>query len=181
MAWKPGPNAQLGVANGNPTAIDTVPGGMGAIVPGYIATQIGNIVQFFEDTQGPAELIYLPGVAGLVAGDIVEYDLTPGAQATIRHSNATGSNSGRPVAVAIGAPQAGQYGWFQISGCAIVNATAASAIGACNATATAGSVNSAADAGDQILNARLVSAVGTPAAGKAYLLLNRPCVQSQIT
>jgi hypothetical protein len=41
-----------------------------------------------------------------------------------------------------------------------------SAAGAMFATATAGSVNSAADAGDQILNARLSTAVGTPAAGQ---------------
>lgn len=170
MAWKPGPNAPLGVANGVPTTPDVT-----AVVP------VGTIREFYEDTLGPAELIYLPGVAATVAGDLVEYDLTPGAQLTVRHSNATASNSGRGVAVALAAVVAGQFGWYQISGVAIVNATAASAVGPCMATATAGSVNSAADAGDQILNARLTTAVGTPAAGKAYLTMTRPFVQGQIT
>lgn len=173
MAWKTGPNAPLGVWNdiaASAAQLDTV-----ARVP------IGTIREYVEDTLGPAELIYLPGVVNTVAGDLVEYDLTPGAQATIRHSNATASNSGRPVAVALSATGAGTFGWYQISGCAIVNATAASAVGACFATATAGSVNSAADAGDQILNARLISAVGTPAAGEAYLMMQRPFVQGQIT
>jgi hypothetical protein len=170
MAWKPGPNAPLGVANGVPVTPDLT-----ALVP------VGTIREFYEDTQGPGELIYLPGVAATVAGDLVEYDLTPGAQATVRHSNATASNSGRPVAVALAAVTAGLYGWYQISGVAIINATAASAAGAMFATATAGSVNSAADAGDQILNARLSTAVGTPAAGKAYATITRPFVQGQIT
>lgn len=170
MAWKPGPNAPLGVANGIPVAPDAT-----AVVA------IGTIREFLEDTQGPAALIYLPGVVGTVAGDVVEYDLTPGAQATIRHSNATASNSGRAVAVALAAVVAGQYGWYQISGVALVNATAASAAGSVFATATAGSVNSTPDAGDQILNARLLTAVNTPSAGKAYMMIERPFVQGQIT
>jgi hypothetical protein len=170
MAWKTGPNSPLGIPYGAPATADTV-----AVVP------VGTIATFFEDTQGPAECIYLPGVAATVAGDLVEYDLTPGAQATIRHSNATASNSGRPVAVALAATVAGQYGWYQIGGVAVVNATAGTVVGPCMATATAGSVNNAADAGDQILNARITTAVGTPSAGKAYVTLNRPFVQGQIT
>lgn len=176
MAWKTGPNSPLGVSNANPAIPDTP-----TTAPYPYVLPLGTIATFFEDTQGPAELIYLPGIANLVSGDVVEYDLTPGAQLIVRHSNATGSNSGRPIAVAVGAPQAGQYGWFQISGVAIVNVTAGSAVGAAFATATAGSLNSAADAGDQIMNTRLVTAIATPAAGKAYLMLNRPCVQGQIT
>ena len=180
MVWKTGPNSQLGLANANPAIPDSVPGGMGAVTAGYIATQIGQIAQFFEDTQGPAELIYLPGVAALTAGDIVYYDLTPGAQATTRLINNVQNNTGRPVAVAIGAPLAGQYGWFQISGTAIINGLAGLVAGACYASATAGSVKTAADAGDQIMGAQILTALGTPAAGKSYALLNRPSMQGQI-
>lgn len=169
--WKPGYNAALGLPVMNPTTVDPA-----AVVP------VGTIATFVEDTLGTSgEFIYLPGVAATVAGDIVLYDLTPGSQTTTRHSNATGSNSGRPVAIAMAAVLATQFGWYQISGVATVNATAASAAGGMFATATAGSVNSAADAGDQILNARLLTAVGTPSAGKAYALLQRPFVQGQIT
>lgn len=173
MAWKPAVNAPLGLPQGNPIVVDS------ALT---WTTVLGMVAQFNEDIQGYCELVYLPGVAGLVSGDLVSYDLTPGVVATTRHLNNVNNNKGFPVAVAIGAPQAGQYGWFQISGVAIVNATAASAAqSACYATATAGSVNSAADAGDQILGARLLTAVGTPAAGKAYLQVNRPAIQGQIT
>jgi hypothetical protein len=171
MTWKPTGNPSLGLPATNPAAPDPA-----ATVP------VGTLAQFYEDVLGTTgEFIYLPGVAALTAGDLVSYDLTPGAQATTRHLNNANSNKGYPVAVAIAPVLAGQFGWFQIGGVATVNATAASAAGACFATATAGSVNSAADAGDQILNARLLTAVGTPSAGKAYVMLNRPCIQSQIT
>lgn len=172
MAWKPGQNAPLGIAPVQTVAaqLDTT-----AKVP------VGTICQFIEDTQGPGELIYLPGVAATVAGDLVEYDLSPGAQLTVRHSNATGSNSGRPLAVALAANVAGTFGWYQISGCAIINTTAAQAAGVMMATATAGAVANTADAGDQILNARLTTATGVPAALQAYALIQRPFVQGQIT
>lgn len=170
MSWKPGPNAPLGVPNGIPSIPDAV-----------ALCAIGTIREFVEDTQGPAELIYLPGVASTLAGDMVEYDLTPGAQATIRHSNATGSNSGRPLAVALAPTVAGQFGWYQISGCALVSTTAAQAAGNVYGTATAGAVGNTLDAGDQILNARLVTATGTPAALKAYMMIQRPFVQGNIT
>lgn len=170
MVWKTGANAPLGVANATPTIADVV-----AQVP------IGTVREFVDDTQGPAQFIYLPGVANTIAGDLVEYDLTPGAQATIRHSNATASNSGRPLAVALAATVAGQFGWYQITGCAIINTTAAQAAGNMYATGTAGAVGNTLDAGDQILNARLVTATGVPAALKAYAAIMYPFVQGNIT
>lgn len=170
MVWRPDRNAPLGVPNGNPAIVDVT-----AVAP------IGFMQQFYDDTLGSAEFVYMPGVAGLVAGDTVVLDLTPGAQQVIRHTSVTYKNSGRPVGVAIGAPQAGQYGWFQIAGVAIANVAAGSAVGPAYGSATAGQLSSTAAAGDQILNSRLVTAIGTPAAGKAYLQLNAPCVQSQIT
>jgi hypothetical protein len=170
MAWKPAANAPLGLPNGNPAVSDTV-----------LNIPVGTIATFYEDTQGFAECIYLPGVVGLVAGDVVVFDLTPGAPVTTRDVKDTFANSARSVAVAIGAPQAGNYGWFQIGGVAIVNAVAGTVAGAVMNTVTTGQVGNTADPGDQIMNARLLSAVGTPAAGKAYVQLNRPCEQGQIT
>lgn len=170
MAWKPGPNAPLGVANGLPTIADTT-----AVV------SVGTIREFYEDTQGPCELIYLPGVAALTAGDLVVYDLTPGAQSVTRIVKDTFANTGRPVAVALAATLAGQFGWYQIGGVAIVNTTAAQAAGNVFNTATTGAVGNTLDAGDQILNARLVTATGVPAALKAYMMVNRPFVQGNIT
>jgi hypothetical protein len=170
MAWKPGPNAPLGIPNGSPAIADTVP-----TVP------VGALQYFVEDTQGPCELIYGPGVAGLVAGDLVVFDWTPGAIAVTRHVKDTFANTGRMVGVAVSAPQAGQYGWYIIQGTAIVNAVAGTVAGVVMGTATTGQVGNTADAGDQILNARIYTAQGVPAAGKVYMHLNRSCIQGQIT
>lgn len=172
MAWKPAANAPLGLPNVQPAVPDPVP------PPGIM---VGLIAPFIEDTQGPGQLIYLPGVAGLVAGDAVAYDLTPGAQAIVRLQTPGVSNSGRPVAIAISAPQAGQYAWFQVGGVAVVNAIAGTGIGPAMGSATAGQVGSAAVAGSQILGARILSAVGTPAAGKSYMMIDHCNMQGQIT
>lgn len=168
MAFKPGANAPLGIWSF--TEVSTT-----ARVP------VGTIVKGYDDTQGEAEFIYLPGVASTVAGDMVEYDLAPGAQATVRATNATSSNSGRPVAWAMAAVVASSYGWYQISGVAVGNTVAGTAAGVCMASATAGSVGNTADAGDQVLGARISTAVGTPAAGQSYITINRPFKQGQIT
>lgn len=170
MAFKTAANSALGIAGFNLTDIDVV-----AKVP------IGTIVKGYDDVQGEGEFIYLPGVAAVAAGDAVLYDLAPAAQATVRHSNATGSNSGRPVAFALNACVAGQFGWFQIGGVAIVSTVAGTVAGVMMGTATVGSVGNTADAGDQILGARISTAVGTPAANKSYATINRPYVQGQIT
>lgn len=168
MTFKPGANAPLGLS---------APGNVDAVA----SVQVGTIAKFYDDVQGEGEFIYLPGVAATVAGDVVEYDLAPGAQLTVRHSNATASNSGRPVAVATAACIAATFGWYQIGGLAIVNTTAAQAAGNVYGTATAGQVGNTLDAGDQVLNCRLVTATGVPAANKAYLMLQRPFVQGNIT
>lgn len=169
MAWKPGANAPLGLPS--PGSVDDTAG-----------VQVGTIAKFYDDTQGEGEFIYLPGVASTAAGDCVEYDLAPGAQATVRHSNATATGKGWPVAIASAAVVATKFGWYQIGGVAIANVAAGfAAASAVFGTGTAGVLDDGADAGDQILNARGSSAIGTPAANKAYITLNRPFVQGQIT
>lgn len=168
MAWKSNANSPLGYPV--PGAVYTT-----AIVP------VGTIAKFYDDTQGEGEFIFLPGVNGTVAGTVVEYDLAPGTQTTGRHTNATASNSGYPLAIATAATVAATYGWYQIGGVAIVNTIGGTGAGVAMGTATAGFLGNTADAGDQILNARIVTAVGTPAANQSYITISRPCVQSQIT
>jgi len=170
MAFKTSYNSALGIPDIAPATVDAV-----ARYP------VGTTIKAYDDTLGEGEFIYLPGVASTVAGDLIEYDLTPAAQATVRGSNATSSNAGRPVAFAMGATVANTFGWYQIGGLAVVNAVAATAAGAMYASATAGSISSTLDAGDQILNARISSGVGTPSAGKCYATINRPFKQGNIT
>lgn len=168
MAWKSNANSPLGVSL--PGTVDTA-----------VSVPIGTIAKFFDDAFGEGEFIYLPGVAATAAGDCVEYDLAPGAQVTVRHTNATASNSGRPVAFATAATVAATYGWYQIGGLAIINVAAGMAAGNLFGTGTAGVLDDGADAGDQILGARCSTAIGTPSAGKSYATINRPFVQGQIT
>ena len=169
MAWKSGANAPLGLSN--PGQVDVT-----ALV------KVGTIAKFFDDAFGEGEFIYLPGVASTAAGDAVDFDTTPGAYATVRHTNATATNKGWPLAIATAAVVANKFGWYQIGGTAIVNVAAGFAAGsAVFGTGTAGVLDDGADAGDQILNAKGLTAIGTPAAGKAYVLINRPFTQGQIT
>ncbi len=170
MAWKSAANSPLGITL--PGAIDTT-----ALVP------VGTITKFFDDAFGEGEFIYLPGVASLAAGDCVEYDLSPGLQAVTRHSNATASNKGWPLAFSTAANiLTTTFSWYQISGVAIANVAAGfAAAQALFGTGTAGVIDDGADAGDQILNGRSSSAIGTPAANKAYVTIERPFVQGQIT
>ena len=173
MPFKTGPNSALGVA--------TVLGTPSGIADTTAQVLVNTVVTMVDETQGAGDFIYLPGVAGTVAGDLVVYDLTPGAQSTTRLVNNAQNNTGRPVAVALAATVAGQFGWYQISGVAIVNAVVGTVAGAAFANATTGSISNTADAGDQLIGARVLTAVGTPSAGKAYVALNRPNMQSQIT
>ena len=173
MPFKTERNAALGV----PASLGTPSGFIDTVA----ALPIGTEVQMVDETQGPGLFIYLPGCAATVAGDLCVYDLTPGAQLTARLTKDTNNNSGRSVVVALAATVAGTFGWYQRQGVAIVSAVAATVAGPMFASATAGQISSVADPGDQIIGGRISTAVGTPAAGKCYVSLNRPIMQSQIT
>jgi hypothetical protein len=76
---------------------------------------LGTIIQGKHTTLGAGEFIYLKGVASTVVGSIVNYD--DGFQ-TALDSVATAGPS-RPLAVAMSANVAGDFGWYQISGLAV--------------------------------------------------------------
>lgn len=171
MAWKTGANAPLGL----PNAIQPITPDITPLVP------IGTVAWFVEDTLGPAQLIYLPGSGvTLNPGDVVVYDLVPGAVAVLRPSSPGPANMGRPLAVCLAIIPTGSYGWFQITGVAIVNALAGTVAGPIMLTATPGAVSNVVIAGSQVLPGRVVSAVGTPAVGKAYMTIDHSYVQGQI-
>lgn len=171
MVFRTGSNAALGLQAFNLTDVDTV-----AKVP------VGTVTRAFDPAiNQEGEFIYLPGVANVVAGDAVVYDLNPAGPSITRLVENTFANSGRPVAWAVVAVVAGQYGWFQIGGTVTANAVAGTVAGNVMAHATTGSIANTANAGDQITGARVSTAVGTPAAGKSYLTVNRPTLQTQIT
>ena len=82
---------------------------------------LGTIVQARDVTLGVGEFIYLKGVASTVVGSIVNYDDN---YQTALDSVATAGPS-RPLAVAMSANVAGDFGWYQISGLAVATKSAA--------------------------------------------------------
>lgn len=76
---------------------------------------LGTIVRADDPTLGQGEFIYLKGVASTVVGSIVNYD--DDFQTGLDTSAVSGPS--RPLAVAMSANVASQYGWYQISGLAV--------------------------------------------------------------
>lgn len=140
--------------------------------------KLGEIMRAVDPVYGGGEFIYLKGVASTVVGSLVTYDQNAG---TTTLAPATGGNGA--VAVAMSANVANQYGWYQIQGVAAVKAPNAAVVGAqvFMLAATPGSVDDAAVAGEQVLNATFASSTGTPSSGLALVQINRPFLQGQIT
>ena len=130
---------------------------------------LGTIVRAKDPTYGAGEFIYLKGVASTAVGSWVTYDQDDNTTVLLA-ANAIG-----PVAVAMSANVASQYGWYQISGKAVGKALAAYADnGLVYATATAGSIDDAVVAGDRVKLAKGASAVDTPSTGLAEFEIQRP-------
>lgn len=145
---------------------------------------LGTIIRASDPTYGEGEFIYLVGVAGTVVGSAVNYGGqtagTPNSQTALTPNSA---NLNQPVAVAMSANLAGQFGWYQISGNAVVatNGTLVIGPGPVYLAPGGGAVTSTQAAGKQVLNAVNVTATGTPAANLAVVEINRPFAQGQIT
>ena len=139
---------------------------------------LGLIVSAVDPTYGGGEFIYLKGIASTVVGSLVDYDPYLATTALAPATAGVG-----PVAVAMSANVASQYGWYQIAGVAAVKAPNAMAVGAdvFMLAATPGSVDDAAVAGEQILNAKATTTTGTPSSGLALITINQPFHQGQIT
>ncbi len=130
---------------------------------------LGTIVQAFDPTYGAGMFIYLKGLASTAIGTWITYNDDDGSS-TLLAANAIG-----PVAVAMSANVANQYGWYQIRGKAIGKALTGFVDDAnVYATATAGSVDDAVVAGDRVKCAKGASAVGTPSSGLAEFEIDYP-------
>lgn len=130
---------------------------------------LGKIVTAEDPTYGEGEFIYLLGVASTAVGSWVTYNMDNGST-TLLAANAIG-----PVAVAMAANVASNYGWYQIQGKAVGKALTGFVDNAnVYATATAGSIDDAVVAGDRVKCAKGASAVGTPSTGLAEFEIDRP-------
>lgn len=143
---------------------------------------LGTIIRAVDPTYGEGEFIYLLGVASTVAGSLVSYNGnssgTPTWQTTLAPSTA---GLAQPVAVAMSANVASQYGWYQIAGNAVVATNGTLAAGPAPVyLAGSGQVTSTQANGKQVVNAVNVTETGTPAAGFAVVEINRPFAQGQV-
>jgi hypothetical protein len=133
---------------------------------------LGTIVEAVDrgaNANGVGEFIYLKGAANTVAGSWVTYNYDDGTT-TLLTTGAYG-----PVAVAMSANVAGQYGWYQITGKAVGKAAAGYTDNALvYATATAGTADKTVVAGSRVKEALGGSAVDFPAIGFAEFEISRP-------
>ena len=129
---------------------------------------LGRRIKCKDPTYGSGEFIYLKGVASTAVGSWVTFSADD-MSTTLLAANAIG-----PVAIAMSANVASQYGWYQIYG---------KAFGLClanfvddghvYATATAGSIDDAVVAGDRVKLARGASDRNTTT-GLAEFEINYP-------
>lgn len=139
--------------------------------------RLGEIVRAFDTTYGEGEFIYLAGVTSTVIGSIVNYDAV---YVTALHTSAL--DKPRPLAVAMSANVGSQYGWYQISGQAVVvksnalSLAAGEAIGASSGAAVVVATGS-------ILNGMCVAAVASAvsASTSVRVMINRPHDTSDVS
>lgn len=141
---------------------------------------LGHIVRGKSANYGYGEFIYLLGVANTVVGSVVSYNATTW-QTTLLPNTA---NLNTPIAVAMSANVASQYGWYQIGGLAIVKKTAVPVTPqvAVYISGTAGRIKSTAASGKQIVNAKTAN-LTTVASGTSTVtvLLQRPHAQGAVS
>jgi hypothetical protein len=135
---------------------------------------LGTIVRAKDPLLGAGEFVYLKGVGSTASGSVVLYN--PDDYST----SLLAANDIGPVAVAMSANVAGQFGWYQVSGKAIVKAATVADNGNVYATATPGTVDDAVVAGDRVKNAKFASADGTPSAGLAECEIWRPFMDDAV-
>jgi hypothetical protein len=140
---------------------------------------LGTIVRAKDSTQGVGEFIYLLGVASTVVGSVVTYDATTWQTALLANT----ANQARPVAVAMSANVASEYGWYQIGGLAVVKKTAikVSPQVAVYISGTTGRIMSTAASGKQLLGARSANLTTVASAtSTVVVLINRPHLQGAV-
>ncbi len=127
------------------------------------ARNILGLRQF--DDQGN-EYVYLEGVASTVVGSCVTYGLTAASFAQTALS-VTGVKG--PVAFAMAAVLAGQFGWYQIYGVAQALFNGAAVAGAPLYSASTGKVDDAVVSGDQIDGAIVAGTVASAVLGPVFI------------
>lgn len=141
---------------------------------------LGTVTNGWDPTYGEGEFIYLLGVGSTVVGSLVKYSAS--TWQTVLTTNQ--QFRGEPVAVAMAATVASEYGWYQIGGNAVIKKTAAAVAPqvALFLSSSAGRVKSLTSSGMQVLGARSANlATVTSTTSTVIVTLDRPHLQGQIT
>ena len=140
---------------------------------------LGTSVRAQDPTYGEGEFIYLLGVASTAVGSVVSYD--PSTYQTALAP--VGTNLPRPIAVAMSANVAGQYGWYQISGVAVMAKSSATSLAASAAVGVKTIGYIAATGSGKELQGAIVAAVASAASGRTTVkvMINRPHMQGRVT
>lgn len=141
---------------------------------------LGMVVRAVDPTYGEGEFILLPGIASTAVGSVVTYNTTSFTTALA----AVGTNKPQPIAIAMSANIAATtWGWYQISGVAVVkkNCATSFAANAALGVLTIGLV-AATGTGKEIQGA-LVAVVASAKSdvSTVKLIINRPHMQGRVT
>ncbi|HEY6018921.1 MAG TPA: hypothetical protein VIY48_03230 [Candidatus Paceibacterota bacterium] len=140
---------------------------------------LGTVIRAVDPTYGEGEFIYLLGVANTTVGSVVSYD--PSTYQTALAP--VGTNLPRPIGVAMSANVASQYGWYQISGVAVMAKSSATSLAASAAVGVKTIGFIAASGSGKELQGAIVAAVASAASGRTTVkvMINRPHMQGRIT
>lgn len=139
----------------------------------------GMVINATDPVFGGGEFILLLGVANTVVGSLVKYNATTYQTALTTHVPVQAV----PVAVAMSANLAGTWGWYQISGLAVIKKTAVQLTPQVTLalSATVGRVKGTSTSGMQIAGCRSANlATVTSTTSTITALLDRPHLQTQI-
>lgn len=141
---------------------------------------LGHVVRAFDTTLGEGEFIYLKGIGSTVIGSLVTYDVAGGITALSPNT----ANLAQSVAVAMSANVASSFGWYQISGPAVIKKTAVKinpSIALFQSTTT-GRVRGSAASGKQLVNSRSTNLTTvTTTTSTISAILDRPFLQGAVT
>jgi len=153
------------------------------IVPQAIATTsttqthpLGTVVRAVDSTYGEGEFIYLQGIGSTTVGSIVEYNNT-----YVTALSTVALETPVPLAVAMSANVASQYGWYQISGESVMVKTATVSFAADALVGSAAGLAIAVVTG-LVIQGALCAVVASAATGvtTVRVMINRPCATDKI-